>query len=254
MTVVHSLKSSDITSNSAGARLLRSYLEYVSNPVDYFARRVETEGADEPDSPFEESVLAALRAAGYDVTPQVGIAGYRIDIGVRGDDPSRYVLGIECDGFTYHSSPTARDRDWLRQSVLEDLGWRIHTVWSTAWVRNPAEELRKIEEAIATAKRMQAGAEEAYSISVSPPLIDEDYVEVAAIETSVSQPVDFSTYEQADLDKFSGLIDSDLQNAGALSLVDLISHIVAEEMPIRADQVAERIRTHWGLKRTGAAI
>ena len=251
MTVVHSLKPSDITSDRPGPKLLREYLEYASNPVDFFARRVDAEGAEEPDSPFEESVLAALRAAGHNVTPQVGIAGYRIDIGIRGDDPSRYVLGIECDGFTFHSSPAARDRDWLRRAVLEGLGWRIHTVWSTAWVRNSSEELRKIEEAIASAKESRADIEGLHSIVTSPPSGHDDEVDV--IEPS-SKIVEFSVYEPAQLGNFSELTDSDLQSAGVLRLADLVNHIVSVEMPIRADQVAERVRSHWGLKRTGAAI
>lgn len=75
-----------------------------------------------------------LTDAGWQVDAQVGCAGYRIDLAVR--DPQnagRYLLGIECDGAAYHSGKTARDRDRLRQAVLEGLGWRIERVWSTAW-------------------------------------------------------------------------------------------------------------------------
>lgn len=74
---------------------------------------------------------------GCEVVPQVGVAGFRIDLGVRHPDwPYGYILGVECDGAAYHSSKSSRDRDRLRQEVLEGLGWRLHRIWSTDWFRN----------------------------------------------------------------------------------------------------------------------
>ena len=107
-----------------------------------------------PDSPFEEEVADALRGCSYEIDHQIGSAGYFIDLGVK--DPERIgdviLLGIECDGATYHSAQSARDRDRLRQQVLEGLGWHIHRIWSTDWFRNPDRELRKAVEAIEAAK------------------------------------------------------------------------------------------------------
>ena len=79
-----------------------------------------------PGSDFEIAVMSALRDQGFECIPQVGVAGFFIDIAVV--DPGnqgRYLMGIECDGATYHSAKSARDRDRLRQSVLERRGWRI---------------------------------------------------------------------------------------------------------------------------------
>ncbi len=59
-------------------------------------------------------------------------------------DASRYLLGIECDRATYHSSATARDRDRLRQRELEKLGWTIHRVWSPSWFTNPTGEIDRV--------------------------------------------------------------------------------------------------------------
>lgn len=53
------------------------------------------------------------------------------------------LLGIECDGARYHSAAVARDRDRLRQEVLENLGWRIHRIWSTDWIRNRKEAIQR---------------------------------------------------------------------------------------------------------------
>jgi hypothetical protein len=87
------------------------------------------------------------------VKPQVGCAGFRIDLGVALESsPSRFLLGIECDGATYHSEPSARQRDMIRQSILEQHQWRIHRIWSTAWWHDFAEEKARLEKAIRQAK------------------------------------------------------------------------------------------------------
>ena len=104
------------------------------------------------DSPFEEAVAEFLRSKGYDVEPQVGVCGYFIDLGIRHpQDKGRFALGIECDGATYHSSRAARDRDYLRESILRDRDWEIHRIWSTDWfyeqVKAKQALLRAVREA-----------------------------------------------------------------------------------------------------------
>ena len=113
-----------------GVEALKTFLYYAENgkfPENYHT-------GEDFDSPFEESVYNFLTDEGYIVEKQVGCAGYKIDLAiVDKDDANRYVLAIECDGATYHSSPLARDRDRLRQEVLEGLGWKFHRIWSTDW-------------------------------------------------------------------------------------------------------------------------
>ncbi|SES71185.1 DUF3320 domain-containing protein [Hymenobacter actinosclerus] len=109
------------------------------------------------DSPFEEAVHRALTARGYQVRPQIGSQGFYIDLAVVDpDQPGRYVLGIECDGAMYHSARSARDRDRLRQQVLEAVGWRLHRIWSTDWFRDPARETDRAVAAIEEARRLTA--------------------------------------------------------------------------------------------------
>ena len=67
--------------------------------------------------------------------------------------PWRYLLGIECDGAAYHRAKSVRDRDRLRQEVLELLGWTIYRVWSTDWFRDPDGELRRLLREIDRLKR-----------------------------------------------------------------------------------------------------
>ncbi len=89
--------------------------------------------------------MAALRDEGFECIPQVGVAGFFIDVTVVDPgNPGRYLMGIECDGATYHSAKSSRDRDRLRQTILERLGWRVKRIWSTDWFKNPRGELGPI--------------------------------------------------------------------------------------------------------------
>ena len=94
-------------------------------------------------------MIQSLRDKGWTVHPQVGCSGYRLDMAVvHPDEPGRYICAIECDGATYHSLPTARDRDRLRQHILEGLGWTIHRIWSTDWWSDAEHEIARIDRLI----------------------------------------------------------------------------------------------------------
>lgn len=150
MDVVTSLRNHEIPDGLAGGADLKAFLDYAERCGSPRAGGRETDRS--PESPLEEDVIAALVDWGYDVACQVGVGPYRVDIAVR--DPERagcFVLGIECDGAAYHASRDARERDRLRQEVLEDLGWRLHRVWGPAWFRNTAEEAEALRRAVAAA-------------------------------------------------------------------------------------------------------
>ena len=128
-----------------GVELLKKYLEYAERGEVALFADTKTELDDKFDSPFEEAVCQELRKAGYTVKTQVGCSGYRIDMAVRDEkNPGEFLLGIECDGASYHSSATARDRDRLREEVLTALEWKIYRIWSTDWFKNPQRELDKL--------------------------------------------------------------------------------------------------------------
>ena len=131
--------------NSRGVALLKQYLEYAERGEVALLSNTQTEIDDHFDSPFEEAVCQELRKAGLAIKTQVGCSGYKIDMAVRDEkNPGEFILGIECDGASYHSSATARDRDRLRQQVLESLGWKFYRIWSTDWFKNPQRELDKL--------------------------------------------------------------------------------------------------------------
>ena len=154
--VFSSITAADIPADSEtrGTRMLRALLD--------FARTGKlgagTLHGDGFESPFEEAVARAIREAGYHVHPQVGVKSFRIDLGVIDPPrPGEYIIGVECDGAAYHSARSARDRDRLRQEVLEGLGWRMYRIWSTDWFRNPQRETDKLLAAISDAKNKTAG-------------------------------------------------------------------------------------------------
>jgi very-short-patch-repair endonuclease len=143
MRVFTSLRPEDIkvteTSNK-GLIAFRAYLNYAENGAQY-----DDASGGEPDSDFEVFVADAICDAGYEVVPQVGVEGFRIDLGVRHPDfPVGFIAGVECDGATYHSGMTVRDRDRIRQTVLEQMGWNIYRVWSTDWFADPTRGTAKL--------------------------------------------------------------------------------------------------------------
>jgi transcription elongation GreA/GreB family factor len=147
--VVTSLKDTDIVvvpgSTPKGTEALRDYLLFASTGVLRHEHGTETDVA--PESDFEIAVIRALEEHEFHCVPQVGVAGFRIDIGVRHPRyPHLFLAGIECDGASYHSGVTVRDRDRIRQEILESLGWKgkLWRIWSTEWFRNPNGEVKKL--------------------------------------------------------------------------------------------------------------
>jgi transcription elongation GreA/GreB family factor len=127
-----------------GTRALRNYLEYARSGI----LPQESKTGLEPDSDFEIAVINLIESWGYSVTPQLGVAGFRIDIAVKHPCyPSVYLAAVECDGASYHSGQSVRDRDRIRQEILEGLGWKgkIWRIWSTDWFRSPLTEANKLK-------------------------------------------------------------------------------------------------------------
>ncbi|WP_404332293.1 AAA domain-containing protein [Mesobacillus maritimus] len=160
--VVSSIEPEELnvaSTSQMGPKLLKSYLKFVkavanaqTEQIDAVVQEinenVNTRVQHQDlhfDSPFEEQVYKQLRNLGYEVTTQVGMSGYRIDLAiVHPKDPSRFILGIECDGAMYHSSANAKERDVYRQRFLESRGWTIERIWSRNWWKNPSAEIERI--------------------------------------------------------------------------------------------------------------
>lgn len=133
--------------HNEGAILLKRWLEYSATGTLGESLNLSSRAELGPDSPFEEHVIECIESIGYIACPQVGVSNYFIDIGVRHPDYDLgYLCGVECDGASYHSSKSARDRDILRQEVLERLGWDIYRIWSTDWFRDSRGQIERLKE------------------------------------------------------------------------------------------------------------
>lgn len=144
--------------NSVGVRLLKEYLDYAQNGYTALKKTLSVGGGDSFDSEFEMEVCEFLRENGYKVDTQIGCAGFKIDLGLRDEKSGDYFLAVECDGDTYHRGKNARDRDRLRQEILERMGWRFYRIWSSEWFFNKkAEQQRLLEAAAKAAEEYEIG-------------------------------------------------------------------------------------------------
>ncbi len=241
--VFTSLRAEDLDLGRTASRGVAAFKRFL-----HFAATGQMEAAapagTATESPFEEAVARALRDLGYTVEPQVGAGTFRIDLAiVDPEQPGRYVLGIACDGATYHSALTARDRDRIRQSVLEGLGWQIHRIWSTDWFRAPAEELRR---AVAAIERARSGSPVRLLDALAPTL-------------------DLKRVGEADVDAAPALAEPYLlgvarRHGGTLheipagTLAADVAAVVRAESPVHRDEVARRILDANGVGRLGSRI
>lgn len=173
-----SMTAADIRADengNPGTYMLKRWLEYSATGVLEGGKPTERQ----PGSDFEVFVIDQIKAMGCEAVPQVGVAGYFIDIGVKHPNwPHGFILGVECDGASYHSSKSARDRDRLRQQVLEDLGWHFHRIWSTDWFNDPLREAVRLRDAITQRledlKKEASTLPEAQSATAACPIEEED--------------------------------------------------------------------------------
>lgn len=242
---------------SPGAQRLRDYLEFAERGPMALTAEIESQGGNF-DSPFEESVAEAVRDLGYEVVPQVGVGGFRIDLGVVDPAaPGRFVLGIECDGATYHSTPTARDRDRLRQEILEGLGWTFHRIWSWDWVRERGTEVTRLDDSIKAAieaAEAAAGPDESRDVveDVHRPVEAVSVVEVG--DAASLESLDWVTpYEEADM---SGLESGHEFHApeNRYMLRRGLSRIFDAESPICEDRVVRLLAASQGITRRGSRV
>lgn len=128
-------------SSSRGLKSLKAFLLFCETGLMHAPEHT----GKAADSDFEIAVMDALSKHGYECEPQLGISGYRLDLAIKDPGmPGRFLMGVECDGASYHSAKSTRDRDRLRQDILESLGWCIRRIWSTDWFKNPQAQLQPI--------------------------------------------------------------------------------------------------------------
>jgi very-short-patch-repair endonuclease len=249
--IVSSIRPGDIPESvtTEGVRHLRHYLDYAERGMPALA--LDTSAGGDAESPFEESVISVIRSWGYELVPQVGTAGYRIDIGVcHPAHPGVYALGVECDGYQYHSSKVARDRDRLREKVLRGLGWNLHRIWGTAWYRDRNGEERKLRAAIegAIAAPVRGLLSSAGAADADSRLVVE--TEAAAFD---QVPAWATPYVTADVPRLPHWIDPS-QPGSAFDMAPRIEVVVLTEQPVHIAVLRQRLRDAWNIGRIGSRI
>jgi len=236
-----------------GVRALKTFLEYAEKKSFRELARV----SGDTQSPFEDAVCRLLRDHGYEVHTQVGCAGFRIDIAVvHPSDSSVYAAGIECDGAQYHSSLVARDRDRLRQEILEARGWRIIRVWSTDWYLNREACQKRLLDQVERACRQDprdglAKPTEGCLHGESPQITARSNArkrkphEVQRNYYDVAVPV-YEVCTSVPRTRGLGLSDQPIGK-----LVGAVEAIVNVEAPVHIDTVFQRMRKVYRLGRLG---
>jgi very-short-patch-repair endonuclease len=229
-----------------GVAALKTFLNFAQH-----GRLNQNEETDrEMESPFEEAVYRALTARGYLLRPQIGSQGFYIDLAVVDpDQPGHYVLGIECDGAMYHSARSARDRDRLRQQVLEAVGWRLHRIWSTDWFRDPVRETDRAVAAIEEARRLAAldQPDEPEEEILAPPVGSLEREAPAAPGSTSAAP-----YQVAQLP--AAIRQQEIHQHPTGRLAAWVAEVVAVESPVHADEVTRRLASATGATQVGSRI
>lgn len=260
--LVGSIHPTDINlenTSAEGVKMLRSYIEFAINGADVLQRELTVPETVNTESPFEEAVYDFLVGQDYRIATQVGCSGYRIDMAVKHPTLSgRFVLGIECDGATYHSARTARERDRLRQTVLEDIGWKIYRIWSTDWIKDPITEGQKlidtVENAIVEYNEYEFSNECENKNENSFTQDDKLANLELPIETVVYEdgdernPYNFSYYEEANVYELDRHYDDTIYLANA------IKYVVEKEYPIHSELLCKRLACLFGNQKATSKV
>ena len=241
--------------SSEGVKMLRSYIEFAQQGIVALEKELTFNNYLEFDSPFEEAVYDFLQNKGYHVVTQVGCSGFRIDMAVKHPTQSgKFAIGIECDGATYHSARTARERDRLRQTILEDMGWNIYRIWSTDWIKDPKSEEEKLIRAIERAlgdsltksNRNDDVVGENNKANMSTPVI--------TIEEKIEPPkaqdagYGFELYKRA----------YPLERIGERGFIrkeyDIAWNIISVEQPIHFEELCRRIAPAYGRQKATSIV
>jgi very-short-patch-repair endonuclease len=248
VTIVSSFDHRDMDpdrTKARGAELLRLYLEYAASGGKRFGDQGQLSF---PENSFEADVQKALQAKGIELIPQYGVSRYRIDfVAKHPKRPGRLVLALECDGASYHSAYTARDRDRLRQQHLEALGWQFHRIWSTDWFMRRDQE---IDRAVAAYKVAVDHADRLDTsgggFSATP----------GGLGESGSNPPDTNAGSSANLRRPRPPIPTraGIDEYTSTELLSLVDWIESDER-LRTDQeLADEMVKALGFKRRGARI
>lgn len=248
--LVSSILPTDIDlsrSNSLGIHMLRAYMDFAIRGMEAIKGELSIPESIQFDSPFEMQVYDVLKNTGFEVDTQVGCSGYRIDLAVR--HPSlkgRYVIAIECDGATYHSARTARERDRLREDLLKIRGWKIYRIWSTDWIRHRAKEVERLVLAVNKAISEFTSEDNGAEVHKSEKSIGQ--LEHVINGTVIKSPLKF--YSATNIQ----LVPRNNPKGDFYYVADVITFIVHNESPIHKEVIYHYLAPLFGNERVTKVI
>ncbi len=233
----------DTKLNSDGPKYLKAYLRYAKDKN--FELFTEVTEHLEFDSSFEESVYDALKKEGFEVVSQVGCSGYRIDLAIKHpENKGDYVLGVECDGAQYHSSRFARDRDKVRQQVLEGLGWNIYRIWSDDWLKNREYEIELIKD------KVKSLSQEKTVLKTTQP---EKFEEVESVKDFEEKTLK-DTYNEYEIAQLSIERVDDFFDVYNYIIKERMVRILETESPVERTYLYKRVIASFGIQKLGKRI
>lgn len=235
---------------SEGVRVFKRYLTYAATGVLDQPR----ETGEDHDSPFEADVALAIRNLGYVVEAQVGSTGFKIDLAVRHPQQhGRFMLAVECDGATYHGALWARERDRLRQSILEGMGWTFHRIWSSDWFYRRAAEIARLKAVLEKAASEDGRKPPAKSPEPPGRSATNSGYEPESTGTS-SSPVATSIRPAYTVAKFAVNASQEPHMVNVRTMAEIVGRIVEIEGPVHKVEAARRVSQLFGKERTGDRI
>lgn len=257
MTLVRSLHSSDIRSEREGPILLRKFIEYCENSIQSGSTNDNQKSTNRPD--LIRAVMCALEELGFVVRDFSQDSNEPLDLAILSKNEDRYDLGLMIDGPSFYSAPTARDREWLRTTVMENIGWRLYRVWSKNWLEKPSSELKNIVKLVELIRESSTASipDSSSEIASSGECVNDE-------ESNFSQtirdwdsdtPMLFIPYRECSLSGYvrTGGIRA-AETISDSSLTNVILKLAQDEGPLHFDEALDRMRTILGVGRIGNKI
>ncbi len=161
------------------------------------------------------------------------------------------MLAVECDGATYHSGLWARERDRLRQEILENMGWRFHRIWSTDWFYRRGEATQKLKTALEAARLEAVPTPCKAEMKNTERPAQSDATPVPSTPT-VAPELRMPPYQLAAGIPVPHNVEPHEVTIAAMARIT--SAIVQVEGPVHEDEVAHRVTGLFGKSRTGSLI
>lgn len=267
MTVYSTLRPEQLDlsrTRAEGVAGLKAFLSFAQNGPQSLAH-LQSETGDAGRS-LSDQIATRLRACGFQVQTHIGSSKYKIDAAiVHPHKKDTFLLGILCNGESYHAARTASDRELLQQGMLKRLGWNLCTVWALDWLNAPEQEIQKI---CALAHSLLEKPEAAPSAPPEKPVRAAASIRAAAVAVPIAAETQASPASAPKTDRnncsqpyiIAQLPRTELTSEAVCEpqttrlLVERITSIIETEGPVSRSLLGRRLMSSVGIARIGARL